>query len=226
MFFILGCLVDRYCPRLFELVACVGDVRCARVLVAFIRVKFNSMQSSVVARDVEMQMEHQKAAASQPCASHTPAGSAAHVALDMPGHAGEPALIEVNRLSSVLSHTTALHICCARGHAELLLYLMEELASCNKGDMLFHARPYLSWLPGLKLPPDVWGSWRPLDYLFAFDRDDILQQVIAHFKYDSDSSCTGQAAVSGGQSKWILQISQDFLVEFLLDRSMFLGAIK
>ena len=80
---------------------------------------------------------------------------------------------------------SALQICCALGHVELLEYLLEEIAGTRMSHL--DGRFQMSgqhWLPtAMRLPFEhIMPCKQPFDYAIAFDRENVFRRLLAHMR--------------------------------------------
>ena len=120
---------------------------------------------------------------------------------------------------------SAIHICCALGHTEMLLCILGELITF-KG----YADPFRICYRGSSLPclehPFPWPNRKPMDYLFAKDKDEVIYQLQHHLRYIPDvMSRLTQENDKDGKPTWIYEASWLTVTSWLKGCCLF-GALK
>ena len=223
---------------LIELVAFSGEVRCVRSLVAAFR--------SVTAKPGDARTRDLVARGSgltgDPWSSscNEPPMSDHSRFLQRTSDANDRAVLQSNSssISSPLDakHSPprdcelpdlgcAIHICCARGHVDLLEYLLVQLGDSRSVHLTAPCQLRLTSLhPALQLARPC---SQPLDYAILYDRSTVISHVLAHVPMlkegDLVGKCSSLPKTNPSSASYTLSIPI-FRLYNLLERSVIFGS--
>ena len=223
---------------LIELVAFSGEVRCVRSLVA----AFRSLTAKPVNARTRDLVARGSGLTGDPCSSscNEPPMSDHRIFLQRASDANYMAVLPSNSssISSPLDakHSPprdcelpdlgcAIHICCARGHVNLLEYLLVQLGDSRSVHLTAPCQLRLTSLhPALQLARPC---SQPLDYAILYDRSTVISHVLAHVPMLKEADLVGKLSslpkTNPSSASYTLSIPI-FRLYNLLERSVIFGS--